>query len=392
MKRIVWLALALGCAHASQKTVAVSTPVAAAAVAAPAPAPAPVKPPEGPGEHARRLMDDALLAQKNAAQVGQDVVVQKFQAAAEAAPGPGPALYDLAVALDRAGRTAEAEKAWLSMAQGRGELAYLAGERAVALAIGRGDPQAARAALELAEKAALGDPDARVLRAEVENLLGDAQAAQSAARSVLTQDPKNVRALCALARAHLKLGSPGTARVLAARAAGFDAEDALPLIVKAEIARAENEPAAEVAAARAAVETDGESAEAALLLGRALFERGLNGEAVDALARAADLDKASYPAALALGQALASSGQTEEAEKALTRSVALAPKAAAPHLELARLKLDGDNDAQAALTEAKLFLTLSTPTPPPGHPVHALVQRCEEALKQRAQASIVQPK
>jgi len=54
------------------------------------------------------------------------------------------------------------------------------------------------------------------------------------------------------------------------------------------------------------------------------------------------------------------------------------------------LKLDGDGDAQGALAEAKLFLSLSTEPPPPGHPIHALVQRCEEALKQRAQASVVQ--
>jgi len=40
--------------------------------------------------------------------------------------------------------------------------------------------------------------------------------------------------------------------------------------------------------------------------------------------------------------------------------------------------------------EAKLFLNLSTQPPPPGHPIHALVQRCEEALKQRGQASVVQ--
>ncbi len=78
------------------------------------------------------------------------------------------------------------------------------------------------------------------------------------------------------------------------------------------------------------------------------------------------------------------------AEQALRRAVALSPRAAEPHFELARLKLDGDGDAQAALAEAKLFLSLSTQPPPPGHPIHALLQRCEEALKQRAQASVVQ--
>jgi hypothetical protein len=76
----------------------------------------------------------------------------------------------------------------------------------------------------------------------------------------------------------------------------------------------------------------------------------------------------------------------------LQAAIQLAPRAAAPHYELARLKLDGDRDAQTALAEAKLFLQLSIQAPPAGHPIFALVQRCEEALRQPAQASVVQSK
>ena len=197
---------------------------------------------------------------------------------------------------------------------------------------------------------------------------------------------------CAMARAQLAQGAAGVARLLAARAAQGDAQDAEPLVVKAEIARAANEPASELAAVRAAVEADPDSVPAQLALGRALFERGLTDQAIEALQEAADLDPASYPARLALGQALAFSGETDEAEESLHAAAQLAPSAAQPHLELARLKLDGEGDAQAALQEAKLFLTLSTVPPPPGHPIHALVQRCEEALKGHAQASVVQQK
>src|SRR5205085_2419860 len=88
----------------------------------------------------------------------------------------------------------------------------------------------------------------------------------------------------------------------AARLAQADASDALPLIVKAEIARTENDLAGELAAARAAAETDEDSPHAAVVLGRALFEHGLVGEAVDEFTRASELDGGSYPAALALGQ------------------------------------------------------------------------------------------
>jgi Flp pilus assembly protein TadD len=162
--------------------------------------------------------------------------------------------------------------------------------------------------------------------------------------------------------------------------------------VKGEIARAANEPADELAAVRAAVEVAPDAPQAQLALGRALYERGDFNGAADALAEAADLDPASYPAMLAYGQALAQAGHAAEARQALRRAMALAPRAPEPHLELARLELDGDGDAQSALREAKLFLSLSTTPPPPGHPVHVLVQRCEEALRQVPQASVVQTK
>jgi TolA-binding protein/Flp pilus assembly protein TadD len=344
------------------------------------------------GERARRLMDDALLAQKSAGKIEPGEIAERFKAAAEETGAPGPALFNYAVALDRAGKVQDAASAWRKIAEGKGELGYRAAERLAALALWRGDAQAARGALALAEAATPGDPRAKILHAEIELVLGDPAAALVTARLALAQQPSSSGALCALARVHLSQGAPGTAKVLAGRAAQADAKDPLPSIVKAEIARVENDPAAELAAARAAAEADKSSPQAALVLGRALFEHGLGGEAVDELTRAAGLDRGSYPAALAAGQALAASGQTQEAERELGRAVALAPKAPLPHLELARLKLDGDGDAQAALEEAKLFLSLSTPPPPPGHPIHALVQRCEEALKHRAQASVVQQK
>jgi len=43
---------------------------------------------------------------------------------------------------------------------------------------------------------------------------------------------------------------------------------------------------------------------------------------------------------------LSAANQTKLPSKALLRSVALSPRAAEPHFELARLKLDGDGDAR----------------------------------------------
>ena len=337
-------------------------------------------------EKAKRLLAEAQAADGS---LPVEQSVAKFQAAANTEGAPGAALFDLAIALDQAGRGAEAEKAYRGAAQVKGAIGYDAAARLAALSASRGDAQAAHEALVLADAAYPGTA-ARVLRAQVELALGDAAAAQAAAKIALQQNPLDIGALDAMARAQLAQGNPGVARLLAARAAQADPHDEGPILVQLEVARAAHDTSAELAAARAAAEAEPDSPQAALALGRTLFEHGQADDGIDRLESAVELDPASYAARLTLGEALAADGDAEEAEAALTQAAALAPRAAEPHFALARLKLDGDGDAQAALTEAKLFLTLSTTPPPSGHPIHALVQRCEEALRQRAQASVVQ--
>lgn len=335
------------------------------------------------GERTKRLLTEALAADG-------DLALEKLKLAADSESAPGPALFDYAIALDKAGDAGEAEQAYRKLSAVKGAIGFDAAARAAALAASRGDAKAAREAADAAETAMPGIVAAKVLKAQVELALGNPQAAAQAARMALQQDSTNVRALSAMARALLAQGQPGAAKLLAARAEQADPHDAEPILVRMEIARAAHEPAAELAAAKAAAEADPDSSQAALELGRVLYEHGQTDAALNTLEDATDLDPASYPAALALGQVLAAAGQNQDAEEQLTQAAELAPRAPQPHLELARLKLDGDGDAQAALKEAKLFLTLSTQPPPPGHPIHALVQRCEEALKQHAQASVVQ--
>jgi predicted Zn-dependent protease len=346
----------------------------------------------GGGEHARRLLDDALLASSavRATDAGPDLVA-RFKLAAEAAPRSAPALLDYAVALDRAANLEQAEAAYVAAASAMDfpELRFAAVERAASLAVDRGDSEAARSAVALAHATLPDDPAPFVLQAQVALGLRDPAAAQSAARAALVRDPEDAGALCVLARAHLAQGNAGVAKLLAARAAKLDAEDAEPLLVQAEIARGAADPAAELAAARAAVEVDPNSGRAALALGRVLFERGLPAEALEQLSRAVDLSPHAAPIRLAFGTVLAANGQKAQAVEQLLLAAKRAPGWPEPHLELARVK-ELEGDAKTALAEAKVFLRLSSRTPPPGHPIHALVQRCEETLRTRAQASVVQ--
>ena len=338
-------------------------------------------------ERGKRLLGEALRA---AATLPPAESIAKFQGVVQAAPSAA-AHFALGVALDRAGRGLEAEQAYRAAAAAeKGPVAYEGAARAAALAAARADADAAREAVALARAALADAAPAHVLRARIELALGNPGAAQAAVKSALAQADAGAGALAVMARAQLAQRQAGVARIFAARAVQADPSDPEPLLVNAELARAAGNPAAELEALRAAVELDGDSPRAQLALGRALYERGQLDAALNAFEDSAELDAASYAAALAYGQSLAAAKQMKPAEQALRKAVALAPKAADPHFELARLKLDGDGDAQAALAEANLFLTLSRQPPPPGHPIHVLVQRCEEALKQRAQASVVQ--
>jgi tetratricopeptide (TPR) repeat protein len=343
------------------------------------------------GEHARRLLDDALLASATPSMTAGQDLVARFKLAAEAAPRSAPALLDYAVALDRAANLEQAEMAYLAAASAADfpELRFAAAERAASLAVDRGDADGTRGAVALARASLPEDPAPFVLQAQVALGLQDPAAAQSAARSALVLDPQDAGALSVLARAHLAQGNVGVAKLLAARAAKADPEDAEPLLVQADIARRAGDPAAELAAARAAVEVDQDSARAGLVLGRALFERGLAVEALEQLSRAAALAPHVAAVRLALGTVLAASGQKAQAVEQLLLAAKRAPGWPEPHLELARVK-ELEGDAKTALAEAKVFLRLSSRAPPPGHPIHALVQRCEETLRTRAQASVVQ--
>jgi Flp pilus assembly protein TadD len=350
------------------------------------------EPPPPLSEHARRLLDEAVLASVTARKldVAQELVA-RFRLAAEAAPTSAPALLDYAVALDRAGRLEEAETAYLAAARAPGypELRFDAAARAASLAVDRGDRDAANLAADLAAAALPDDGSPFVLRAQIALALRNPAAAQAAARSALVRDPHDVDALCALARAQLAQANAGVAKLLAARAAAADPEDAEPHLVAAEIARGAGDPAAELVEARAAVDADPDSARAALVLGRALYERGLSAEALTHLTRAAELSPHTAAIQLALGTVLAAHGEKARAEEQLLSAARRAPGWPEPHLELARVK-ELQGDAKTALAEANVFLRLSTKAPPPGHPVYALVQRCEEALRTRAQASVVQ--
>src|SRR5204863_300987 len=267
------------------------------------------------GERPKRLMSETVAA---AARATPPQAVEKFQALVQALHLPA-AQFDLAVALDRAGRGIEAEEAYRAAASEKGALGYEAGARAGALAAARGDAKAARDAVVAATTALASEPAARLLQARIELALGNADGALAAVRSVLAVAPTASSALCTMARAQLSVGQSGTAKLFASRAALADPLDPEALLVQAEIARVTGEPAAELAALQAAVELDPAWSRAQVALGRALYERGQQDAALNALEDAADLDPSSYAAALSYGQALARETQHQAAKEALHR-------------------------------------------------------------------------
>lgn len=312
----------------------------------------------GPGEHARRLLGEALQAQRTAGPSALPEVIARFRAAAQAAPSWNVAQLDLGAVLDRSGDSAAALTAYRAALtspaaedpqarEANSAVRKAAAGRACALALLLPDAALSRAVLEEAQRAAPGEAWPLELRAEVELALGDAASARQAARSALAIAPKSIAGLCALAKAQLALGTPGTARLLALRAAEFAPHDARPQLVLAALARSNGDPAGELLALQAAASADPRSAKAALLLGRALFARGRSDDALAALDRAARLDPRSAAVHLARGSLLAARNQPAAAEREVALAVKLSPRSPAPQLELARLKARTPRSEQA---------------------------------------------
>src|SRR5207237_1955188 len=95
----------------------------------------------GPGERARRLLDEALLAAKELELRGvapAEEIVARFRAAADASPRAAAAWFDLAVVLEKAGKVADAAEAYRAAAQanqGPKELRFAAADRAAQIAL-----------------------------------------------------------------------------------------------------------------------------------------------------------------------------------------------------------------------------------------------------------------
>jgi len=253
---------------------------------------------------------------------------------------------------------------------------------ALAARAGRGG----RARKRVARRSALGDPPSPACwwrhRAGPREPGGGAGGGQ--ARACPGAD--DAGALCAMARAQLAQGHLGVARIFAARAAQADASDPDPLLVKAAIARTSGTCRGDRGPARGG-EVDGTRLVPARSRPRSL-RAGAAGSSAgrDRGGRRARSIVLWSIAGVRAGARRREPG--EAAEQALARAIALSPRAAEPHFELARLKLDGDGDAQAALAE-QTFLNLSTSRrlrDTRSMPGAAL----REALKQRGQASVVQ--
>jgi hypothetical protein len=75
------------------------------------------------------------------------------------------------------------------------------------------------------------------------------------------------------------------------------------------------------------------------------------------------------------------------ANVACAAAASLAPSAAAPHLLLARLKLEREGDAEGALAEARLYQKF---LPPPGKDAEALLERCQKMLASKSNGAAAQ--
>ncbi len=277
---------------------------------------------------ASALLVRALLSAGKAAEASTTL-----DGALSRAPGDPDLLIVKGVMEQRAGRPAEARKAY-ETAAAKDPAGWQAPLALARLAAGEGDIEGAEAQLRIAVQK--GPDQADVLAAEGTLALvrGDTAGAAALYARALERDPRNAAGLSGSARLALARDDVPGARALAERAVAADpaSADAQLLLGWALWRAGETEPARK--ALEAALALDPRGALARVKLGALLLEQRKTDEAMKELDQATNLDARMAEAQFWLGKALLAKGEAVSAVDRLRRATQLAPGEAAYHVQL----------------------------------------------------------
>lgn len=273
----------------------------------------------------------------------------------------GLAFYDLGVALERLGKTADAEKAYRQAIERNGSL-RAAYENLAAILARRGEHREAESLLRDISARDPGASGARAALAAATLQRGDTDEAVRLAQEALGRDPKNVEAYCVLARAAVEQKDYQRTRLVVAQGRKINEAAACFHLVLARVLLAEKQTAQALVAFEKAVEADPTLIEARFRIAEISLGFKDFRKAIANYDAAAKIDDKNAAAWVNMGVAFKGSARFDEAEKAYLKAIEVAANEPVPeaHFNLGVLYLRNMNRLDDAKTQLKRYLQIGS--------------------------------
>lgn len=335
---------------------------------------------------AKLLFDDAVKgwdAQKKAKTVDYPKLERMFRAAADADSALAEATYNLGVLAERQGRVRDAV-GYYKEALDKKPTLHQAAENLAVIAQNEGDERGAVAIYEELSATFPDDASSRARLAEIHRRRGANDQAIELAKAALFRDPKTLQAYKTMMLVHLEQKQYSLARLIALRASKLDDSDPELFHALGLINLAEKEPAKARVQFKKAVEVRPGFLPAHYELVRMAFAQEDYQSAEEHLRRILQANGKDAQALLNLGVAYKGMGQIDKAMAMYDEAQRLDPEM--PQLSLNKgiiIALKGDPEQAISMFKNYLARRGGEGAVAGEHPIFALIEEQEKAVKQR---------
>ncbi len=333
---------------------------------------------------AKLLFDDATKdfeAQKKSRNYNYPALERKFQAAADADPNLAEATYNLGVLAERQGKT-EAAAGYYRDALKRKPSLVMAAENLAVIAQNSGDEATAVRIYEDIQSRFPSDASSRARLAEIQRRRGENDRAIELAREALFREPNTIQAYKTMIWVYTDQRQLSLARLTALRAAKIaESDPELPYLVGLTYL-AEKDLVKARAQFKRSVELRADYLPAHYQLLKMAFEQANYLSAEQHLRKILQLSGASAEALSNLGVAYKGLGQIDRAMQSYDEAQKLNPELPAVYFNkgiLVALK----GDPTRAIDLFRTYIAKKGDGVAYDHPVHALIEEQEQALRQR---------
>jgi tetratricopeptide (TPR) repeat protein len=335
---------------------------------------------------AKLLFEDGVKAadaQKKAKSPDYAALEKKFSAAADADSQLAEATYNLGVLAERQGKTKEAVSLYKEALAKKPSLRQAAENLAV-IAQNNGDEKGAVAIYQDILTNYPDDASSRARLAEIYRRRGENDKALELAREALFREPRTLQAYKTMMSVYFEQKQFSLARLIALRASKIDESDPEIAYTLGLINLAEKDPVKARVQFKRAVEARPDFLPAHYELAKMAFVQEDYHSAEEHLRRILQTNGANPQALVNLGVAYKGMGQLDKAMQVYDEAQKL--NGELPELSLNRgiiVALKGDPEKAITLFKTYLARKGGETAVPVEHPVHALIEEQEKAIKQR---------